>query len=83
MIFISSVVYTTQDIPANTTLFTLPSGFKPSEETIINGLKTYNSTLKTNPEILQFNVHKSGNILYFGLGIPKDSTITISGIVFG
>lgn len=82
MIFITGIVIAIKQIPNNTNIFTLPVGYHPSEFSIINGLRTFNFSAQTNCEAIQLNFNTDGTVIYYGTGIPADSTFTINGVIF-
>lgn len=82
MIFVTGIVITNKEIPYGTTIFTLPSGYHPSEFSILNGLRTFNISAQSNCESVQFNVNTDGTVVYFGTGISSDVTLTINGVLF-
>ena len=82
MIFITGIVIANKQISANTIIFTLPIGYRPSEFSILNGLTTFDNSTNENCEAIQFNVNLDGTVVYFGTGVPINTTLTINGVFF-
>ena len=82
MIFVTGIVITNKEISYGTTIFTLPSGYHPSEFSILNGLRAFSISEQINSEEVQLNANTNGTIVYYGEVLPAETTLTINGIIF-